>query len=63
MSGRELLLELAKTRPTLPVLLMSGYHEEILHSDMRCLTKPFDVDALYQAVADLLGARPRAAAV
>ena len=62
MSGRELLLELAKTRPALPVLLMSGYHEELLHSDIRCLTKPFDVKALYQAVADLLGQPPRAPA-
>jgi hypothetical protein len=41
-------------------MLMSGYHEELLHSDIRCLTKPFDRDLLYEAVAEVLAQPPRA---
>ncbi|MDF3981707.1 PAS domain-containing protein [Luteibacter sp. PPL201] len=64
MDGRQLALSAREIHPHLPVLFISGYAWEAF-SDARLperavlLTKPFAVQALVDAVADLLDARPR----
>lgn len=58
MNGEEVLTEIRKSWPTLPVLVSSGYNDSLasgrLAKDTRLgfLPKPFDVDQLTQAVED-----------
>jgi PAS domain S-box-containing protein len=59
MSGRELVRLLRATRPTLPVIYMTGYSEELLRGDARDLgeiviEKPFTRGPLLAAVAKVL---------
>jgi DNA-binding NarL/FixJ family response regulator len=62
LGGRELALELWKTRPETRVLFMSGYTEDaILHQGLRKTTvgfigKPFRPDFLASKVRELLDA-------
>ena len=62
LGGRELALELWKTRPDTRVLFMSGYTEDaILHQGLRKTTvgfigKPFRPDFLASKVREMLGA-------
>ena len=61
MSGREVALRLAKNRPGLRVLYMSGHTDKGIVSDgvlepgIDLLAKPFTADALLDAVEDALG--------
>lgn len=52
MSGNQLIAELRKSDPNLPVLLMSGYSAEI-PSGYPFLSKPFTMDALLSKVREL----------
>jgi signal transduction histidine kinase len=52
ISGNQLIVELRKSDPTLPVLLMSGYAAEI-PSGYPYLNKPFTMDALLAKVSGL----------
>ena len=58
MSGVELANQMRERRPSLPVLLMSGYSPEPLRrslpADVRLLPKPFVADTLLLEVAKLL---------
>ncbi|HZI43333.1 MAG TPA: ATP-binding protein [Gemmatimonadaceae bacterium] len=66
MGGRELALELWRTRPETRVLFMSGYTEDaILHQSLRKTTvgfigKPFRPDFLASKVREMLDAERRA---
>jgi signal transduction histidine kinase len=60
LNGRQLADQARTTRPDLPVLLMTGYAENlasaagILAHGMTMITKPFTVDAIVQRVRTLL---------
>jgi CheY-like chemotaxis protein len=61
MSGREVANAVEEIRPGTPVLFISGYagggesREGGLRETDRFLAKPFTIDQLSSAVADLLG--------
>jgi PAS domain S-box-containing protein len=63
MRGTELAVRAVQQRPGLPVLLMSGFSHELPEGDgeatlgHRLLPKPFDREALAQAIAATLAAR------
>lgn len=63
LSGRELAERLLKSRPSLPVLYMSGYSHEIAGREAgkmvpnNFLPKPFGVATLHKAVRDVLACR------
>ncbi|MEA2435434.1 MAG: two-component system, cell cycle sensor histidine kinase and response regulator CckA [Actinomycetota bacterium] len=65
MSGVELANHLVSRRPTLKVLLMSGYAEEVLFPDQEpsgsrpLLLKPFGKEDLLTKVRELLGTGPK----
>ena len=65
MSGLQLRQQLRKLRPSLPVLLMSGYTEEAITRLAASgplptlIEKPFTVDGILAKVRDLLGAGVR----
>jgi DNA-binding NarL/FixJ family response regulator len=67
MGGRELALELWRTRPETRVLFMSGYTEDaILHQGLRRATvgfigKPFRPDFLASKVREMLDGSDRGA--
>lgn len=52
MSGNQLIVELRKSDPNLPVLLMSGYSADV-PSGYPFLSKPFTMDALLTKVREL----------
>lgn len=62
MNGRDLCARLQAMRPRMRCLYMSGYtanvivHRGVLEPDVRFLAKPFDADALAQAVRSALDA-------
>ncbi|PWV98086.1 response regulator receiver domain-containing protein [Hoeflea marina] len=62
MDGIELAMEVAKLRPALPILLMTGYAEQRERADsltriiVDVLEKPFTLPQIRQAVADALAA-------
>jgi CheY-like chemotaxis protein len=64
MSGPELAFELRRHRPTVPVLYMSGYTDDVLGADelsqeaTAFLRKPFSNADLVGAVRDMLDGRP-----
>lgn len=60
MSGIELARELGERRPGLPVLLATGYSEQMLQGaavDFAAITKPYGYETLSRAIARLVGAR------
>ncbi len=65
MSGRELAQQLARLRPDMKVLYMSGYTDDaivrhgVLGAGMAFVSKPFTPDALATKVRELLDAAPR----
>ena len=65
MSGVELARAVQKTHPTVPVLLATGYSDEIVArgSEFAVLAKPFGAADLSKAMAQLLAeAKPRPSA-
>jgi CheY-like chemotaxis protein len=66
MSGMEVAQQLLGLRPDLPVILYTGYNDEIteeqfIAAGIRALvSKPVDTAALYSMVERLLTARPKA---
>jgi FixJ family two-component response regulator len=60
MSGRELAFQLARERPSMKVLFMSGHtedaisHHGVLEEGVAFLQKPFTQDALVSSVRTLL---------
>lgn len=60
MTGVELARAVEEIHPTLPIIVLSGYHEEILPENSRCLgirkfvTKPVLAETLGAAVRDVL---------
>jgi DNA-binding NtrC family response regulator len=64
MSGAELAATLEVVRPTLPVIMMSGYSEELasrqwaLPANTRFVEKPVNAKRLVQLMNDLLAAAP-----
>lgn len=60
LGGRELAAELARRRPGLAVLFMSGYpanaiaHQGALEPGVDFIAKPFSLDALERKVAEVL---------
>lgn len=63
-NGRALAEELRHENPLLPVLLATGYGEQMIRETAyECLPKPFASDALLRRVGELMKARPRRAAV
>ena len=64
LSGVQLAEKIEEQRPGMPVLLATGYSEELLrkHSGrIRVLAKPYDVTTLAGAIADVLEERRNAA--
>src|SRR5688572_8679426 len=59
MGGRELASSLAATRPTLPILFMSGYNDdgELAMGDTGVLAKPFTSETLARQVREALDGR------
>jgi len=63
MSGRDLAASLARSRPSLGVLYMSGYtengivHRGVLDPGIDFVAKPFTVDQLVRKVEEILGRR------
>ena len=61
ISGRELVEQLAKSRPTAKVLYLSGYTEDAILSDgsieqgTAFLQKPFSLQSLARKVREVLG--------
>ena len=64
MSGIELADRLAELRPELPVLLATGFSENLVGNPHRysIVSKPYDVGSLARAFSDLLGEGATAAA-
>ena len=66
MSGADLLRFLKSALPMLPVIIITGGHEELREVDfldmgaVAYLEKPFTVDEFERAVGEALGERPRA---
>jgi two-component system, cell cycle sensor histidine kinase and response regulator CckA len=64
MGGRELVARLRRQSPQLPVVLMSGYSEQVDGSfrsaHEQFVEKPFTAEALLQALAQVLASRARA---
>ena len=63
MDGPTMVREARKTRPTLPILFMSGYAEEQLRKsididNVAFLAKPFSVQELAEAASKALSAKP-----
>jgi PAS domain S-box-containing protein len=64
MSGAELAAVLSATRPDLPIIIMSGYSEDLangqwqLPENARFLEKPINVRRLMEVVGEQLGAAP-----
>jgi len=62
MSGTELAKRLARTRPALKVLYMSGYTDDsivrhgVLESEMAFLEKPFTPESLTRKIREVIGA-------
>jgi CheY-like chemotaxis protein len=57
MSGSDLARRIKAMRPSLPVLIISGYAEsEGIEPDLPRLAKPFRKDELEVALAELMGA-------
>ena len=62
MSGAELAAVLAATRPNLPIIIMSGYSEDLangqweLPEHVRFLEKPLNVRRLLEVLGEQLGA-------
>ncbi len=60
MNGPKIAQHVARVRPTMRTLFVSGYPESAIHhygvldSDMDLLQKPFDVDALLHKVREML---------
>ena len=58
MNGLDLARETRRRRPGLPVLLTSGYADaamrEAAREDIRVLTKPYDIEALAEALSEVL---------
>lgn len=63
LDGQELALRLQKLSPKLPIVLISGYSDNV-DSDMTFLSKPFSMDQLKAAILEALSvsANPRAKA-
>jgi CheY-like chemotaxis protein len=61
MSGVELSEELKRSRPALPVLLISAYREPDEHTADGFIGKPFDNDQLLDEVNRLMGRTGQAA--
>ena len=63
LDGQELALRLQKLSPKLPIVLISGYSDNV-GSDMTFLSKPFSMDQLKSAILEALSfsANPRAKA-
>jgi DNA-binding NtrC family response regulator len=65
MGGRELAEQVAKMRPEMKVLFMSGYtddaivHHGVLDAGMAFIQKPFTPDSLASKVRDMLDASTR----
>ena len=61
MSGRELARRAQRALPGLPVLLISGYCDDLPAEPdgLRCLQKPLDFKQLLEEVAALANAGPR----
>jgi two-component system, cell cycle sensor histidine kinase and response regulator CckA len=63
MSGREVADRLAKSRPEMKTLFMSGYtddaivHHGVLDADTPFIQKPFAPDVLARKVRDVLDGR------
>lgn len=58
MSGGELAKAIRAMRPTLPVILMTGYHDLDIprkFNDWRTISKPFTEDDLVNTISDALG--------
>jgi two-component system, cell cycle sensor histidine kinase and response regulator CckA len=61
MNGRELANRLTASRPSLPVLFISGYtdesiaHHGVLEPGVRLLEKPFSAETLVGRVREILG--------
>lgn len=66
MSGADLLRFLRGALPMLPVIVITGGHEELSEADfldmgaIAYLQKPFMLDEIERAVEEALGERPRA---
>ncbi|MFA7943828.1 response regulator [Pseudomonas brenneri] len=58
MNGKELAEKTRELRPTLPILLASGYAENIdLPEGVQMIAKPFSIDQLRDKVKGMLGSR------
>ena len=56
MNGKELAEKTRELRPTLPILLASGYAENIeLPPGMQMIAKPFSIDQLRDKIKGMLG--------
>jgi CheY-like chemotaxis protein len=58
MEGRELATNLKLTAPALPILMVTAYLEKLVDTDNPAdlvLGKPFGIDELRQAIANLIG--------
>lgn len=61
MSGLDLAREVRRTRPTLPVLVTTGYSEEVASgAGFHILPKPYDMRSLTDAVTAVLAAGGKA---
>ena len=63
LDGRRVVRELRERRPTLPVVVVTGFHPEAPQADLRGLggptlrlSKPFDCDGLAAGVSAVMGA-------
>ncbi|AIG01113.1 response regulator [Pseudomonas fluorescens] len=58
MNGKELAQKTRDVRPALPILLASGYAENIeLPAGVQMIAKPFSIDQLRDKVKAMLGSR------
>jgi CheY-like chemotaxis protein len=60
ISGRELALQLRRLQPSLPILFISGYSDQLsdFPDDIPCLRKPLDLTRLIEEISCLLGMEP-----